>query len=343
MPTLDTTRTGDSALPGQPAEPSSVEERLRWYAEVAGWAPSKHNSQPWRFLVRDGGIEVWPDPGRALVDTDPHQRELLIACGAATQLIAVAARAQGRRPSTDVLPDGRGGCLSRTVEDGQCLVTEQDRRLLQAARQRRTDRGPLDASSLTPALPFQLQTAAAGHGAVLRLVMRPGEQAALADVVGRADRSAARSGRDRAELLPWLREPGDLRPDGVPTDHARGPRASHAAPYVQRDFSSDTSVPGQDRAGPDDPLVAVLCTARDTALDWVAAGRALTSVLLTAQLEGAHASYLDQPVEMPTFRVLLQDQLDLPGVAQLVLRIGLGGPVGPTSRRSQLDVVAVDP
>ena len=101
-------------------------------------------------------------------------------------------------------------------------------------------------------------------------------------------------------------------------------------------------MPGQDRDGPDLPLVAVLCTPTDQPTDWVHAGRALAAVLLRAQLDGASASFLDQPVELPAFRTLLQDQLDLPGAAQLVLRLGAGGTVAPTPRRSQHDVVATE-
>lgn len=80
--------------------------------------------------------------------------------------------------------------------------------------------------------------------------------------------------------------------------------------------------------------MAVLCTPSDQRRDWLIAGRSLASVLLHAHLAGASASYLNQPVEEPAARVELAERLRLPGVPQLVLRLGEGGPVLPPPRRS---------
>jgi nitroreductase len=41
-------------------------EDLRTAVEAAIRAPSLHNSQPWRFRLRDGGIEVSADRERTL-------------------------------------------------------------------------------------------------------------------------------------------------------------------------------------------------------------------------------------------------------------------------------------
>jgi hypothetical protein len=49
---------------------------------IAGWlrlatlAPSMHNTQPWRFRVSrsDQIVELYADPSRMLVSSDPHGR-----------------------------------------------------------------------------------------------------------------------------------------------------------------------------------------------------------------------------------------------------------------------------
>ena len=43
-----------------------LREQLERIAGAAGRAPSKHNTQPWRFVVRATVLEVWPDPARVL-------------------------------------------------------------------------------------------------------------------------------------------------------------------------------------------------------------------------------------------------------------------------------------
>ena len=63
--------------------------------EAAVAAPSIHNSQPWRFRIRDGGIDVFADWDRQLRVIDPSGRELLISIGAAVFNLRVAMRHHG--------------------------------------------------------------------------------------------------------------------------------------------------------------------------------------------------------------------------------------------------------
>ena len=318
-------------------------ERLASYASVARLAPSKHNSQPWRFVVHGDALEVWRDTTRALPATDPLGREAVLACGAAVETACVAAAAVGERLAVAVWPDGASGPVARLREGERVHATEHDRALLAAVSRRRTDRGPLDASALPPSLPFLLQDVVAQRGCVLRLLRTGGDARTFAHVVEVADRQLSRRPDVVEELETWTREPHDPRTDGVSAGAARGPRASYTAPFVQRDFSRPDVTPSHDRAGVDAPLVGVLCTPRDAPPDWVHAGRALMAVLLEVTVAGGSASYLDQPIELPHTRELLVTDLQLPGPPQVALRIGVGGHVAPTPRRPAEEVVVRTP
>lgn len=325
--------------PTAPGPDADTDARLGWYAAVARWAPSKHNAQPWRFVVRDHFLEIWADPMRSLPATDPQRRELTIACGAAVHLACVAARSRGHQPVVALLPDGGGSLLARIAEAEPWVTTELDRRMLALVPLRRTDRGPLDKSALSPSVVFALQSAADAEGACFRVLKTPGERSTFAAMVLRADRLLVRSSRADEELGLWLREKGDRRDDGVPTDHTRGAAASYRAEFVQRDFSGPHSSPAQNRSGLDDPLVGVLWTAGDDTLDWLVAGRALAATLLKAAASGANSSYLNQPIEQPGIRIELREQLALSGYPQLGLRIGIGGDVTAPPRRVSSDLV----
>ena len=104
-----------AVAPAWPPEPEAGCEavtRLTWYASQARWAPSKHNSQPWRFIVTARDLEVWADPSRLLVETDARRRELVLSCGAAMHLASVAARAHGVAPrEQDLRPCPEHGLL----------------------------------------------------------------------------------------------------------------------------------------------------------------------------------------------------------------------------------------
>ena len=323
--------------PAAPSETAAVEDRLRWYPSVARWAPSKHNTQPWRFVVHGRSLELWTDPRRALPDSDPLMRELIISCGAALHHVEVAAHALGRDVALELLPEGGCSFLARVTELGRGSTSPRAQDLLAAVARRRTDRGPLDAAGLTPSLPFDLQSAAARSGAWLRLVASEGDRSTLAALVERADRQLVRDGRIDRELDRWRRSATDPRPDGVPADRTRGPGASYRATFVQRDFAGDGTSFAHHREGRDDPIVGILCTGSDGVADWLATGRALSAVLLEATVAGANASYLNQPVEVPGLRHELRSDLRLEGFPQLVLRLGAGGQVMPTPRRAVED------
>lgn len=324
--------------PPFPAE-SDANARMAWYAAVARWAPSKHNSQPWQFVVRDGSLEFWPEPLRALASTDPLRRELTISVGAAIGVAVVAAHAAGYEVVVRLAATGDDGPLAWMHEVGPRTSTSEDAELLAAVARRRTDRGPLDADRLGRDLPFLLQSAVSAQGCSLRLVSTPGDRKTLAALVQRADRLLLERLLVDAELTPWLRTPGDNRRDGVPTDHTRGAAASMRAEFVQRDYSAAGSTPAHNRLGRDHPLVGVLCTSADGRSDWLRAGQALTAMLLQATVAGASASYLNQPIEEPAIRSELRDQLQLDGVGQLVVRLGSGGRVTPTPRRYLRDLI----
>jgi nitroreductase len=319
--------------PEAPAADAGVAARMQWYPHVARLAPSKHNTQPWRFVARADALELWADLHRALPASDPLMRELVISCGAALHHVEVAMRALGRLPRVEVLPHGGSSLLARVTEAADHEATTHDQLMLAAVAERRTDRGPLDVRALPLSLPFQLQSAAAVAGASLRLITSAGDRATFASLVERADRILVRDGRFEHEMSHWLRHRDDPRPDGVPQESTRGASASYRAEFVQRDFSGGSGGSAHDRPGVDHPLLAVLCTPGDQVADWVAAGRALSAVLLEATTVGGQASYLNQPVEVSALRAQLRADLRLEGEPQMVLRLGAGGAVHPTPRR----------
>jgi len=80
--------------PGDPLAPWNVDEaayphsgptweKLSFCVNYAVLAPSGHNTQPWRFKLGLDNVKLYADRTRALPMVDPHDRELVISCGAA--------------------------------------------------------------------------------------------------------------------------------------------------------------------------------------------------------------------------------------------------------------------
>src|SRR6266545_2243593 len=86
------------ASTGTPQSGGLSEASLLSCVQAAVAAPSLHNSQPWRFRIRNGGVDVYADRTRQLEVIDPSGRELLISVGAAVFNLRVAIRQQDGVP-----------------------------------------------------------------------------------------------------------------------------------------------------------------------------------------------------------------------------------------------------
>src|SRR5579859_8271465 len=75
-------------------------EIARYAVAKAVWAPSVHNTQPWRFTAGAQQISLYADADRRLVVADPNGREMLISCGAALFNLRLALRSLGLTPQT---------------------------------------------------------------------------------------------------------------------------------------------------------------------------------------------------------------------------------------------------
>src|SRR4051795_8018134 len=81
------------------------ENDLRRAAAAAIRAPSLHNSQPWRFRLRDGAIEVLADPERRLEVADHTGWATRLAGGAAVYNARLALACAGRPAEVILYPD----------------------------------------------------------------------------------------------------------------------------------------------------------------------------------------------------------------------------------------------
>jgi len=70
---------------------SPLEEQAKFLLRYAILAPSSHNSQPWRFAIRDEAIEISYNETRWLEIADQDKRELFISIGCALENFCIAA------------------------------------------------------------------------------------------------------------------------------------------------------------------------------------------------------------------------------------------------------------
>lgn len=320
-----------------------LEEKLHFFVRYAILAPSSHNTQPWRFRVDGGRVDVLADRRRSLPASDPDDRELTIACGAALLNLRVAVRHFGYSGRVELRPDpGEPDLLARLRVSDAPHGSIVDAGQFAAITHRHTNRSRYEERAVPGVLLSDCHRLALDVDAWFHIVEAEDERAAVAELVAVADRRQATVAAFRAELSHWLHPNRSAAGDGIP-GFAFGVDdvLSFAAPLVVRTFDWGSGKGADDRQiALGSPVLAIIGTGADDVHDWLASGQALESVLLAAAAEGVATSYLNQPLEVPELRTELAEQLGLPGLPQILLRMGYAGGVRPTPRRP-LDTVLV--
>jgi hypothetical protein len=278
-----------------------------------------HNTQPWRWRIGDGVIELFADRTRHLASTDPDGRDLVISCGAALHHLRVALADAGVVSSTERMPDPENSTLLASVHVRTGTADEQDAALSPAIEERRTDRRAMVAAP-SPAQLRQLVRQAARQGATLHPVQGQVAQARLLAILGEAGTRQRHVPGYPAELAIWTRRYSGGR-DGIPPEQ----RTAQATAHALRDFPAGriTGAPLPRSPFEDGSTIGVLATDHDEVTDWLRAGEATSAVLLAAEQLGLATTPLSQAVEVEhTRRQLARAALGISAHPQLLIRIG---------------------
>lgn len=291
-------------------------------AEVAGYAPSIHNTQPWRWRISGDHMDhmdhmdLLADRDRQLAVADPQGRLLTISCGAALHHTVVALAAEGWQAKVRRLDDPEH--LARITLGQHAEVTAEAMRHLQAIRVRHTDRRPVAGTPVTAETVDVLRHAAAAYGIDMHL-LGADQVIELGTASAHADRIELLDPQQRHELAYWI---GGERPEGTGIPDSALTVQPSGGPIPGRDFVRAGTLPtgeGTDRAA----SYAVLFGMGDEPGDWLRAGEALSACWLAATQRGVSVLPFSAVIEVPATREVLRRLLSGIGHPYLVLRLGI--------------------
>lgn len=314
---------------------------LRRAALRALKAPSIHNTQPWRFVVRDERLDICIDPERRLEVLDPRGRQLLMSCGCALLNARVAIESAGYEADiTRFSTPGRRNVLAR-LRVGPARPRGRSAALDAAIDRRHTNRRQYLGEPVSDAEAAHLMKIARSEGVDLVRVTTSDHRSLLSELLTRADRLETEDPAYLKELLDWTTA-DPQRPDGVQAASIPyvGPGAARVvgSPVRQFDLRAMGWLPAASRLA--DECVLVLCTETDDPEGWLRAGEALELVWLELTLAGLWASPIGQVIEVAGTNERLRAGLALTGHPQLVLRVGRAPDAPPSRRRTRWDVIA---
>lgn len=324
---------------------STPNEQLKFLLNYALLAPSGHNTQPWKFKVQDEAIALYADRTRALPVVDPQDRELIISCGTALFNLRIALRHFGYTGKILTFPEPSNPDLLAWIQLGKPQQASADEQMLfEAIPKRRTNRRDYEDWDVPKSMLAWLQVDAASEGAWLQVVKGDITRQAIAELVVRGDRLQMANPNFRRELAAWIHPSSSPSHDGIP-GYAYGVNqyldfATPIFALAMRAFDLGDAVAHHSRQlVMQSPVILVLGTEKDTSRDWLAAGQALERLLLRSQAVGLAASFLNQPIEIPSLRSQLGKLLHASGFPQILLRLGFGSEVKPTARRGVDEVL----
>jgi nitroreductase len=302
-----------------PAVP--VAAALAEAAASAGYAPSVHNTQPWRWRVEADRLELRADRERQLRATDPQGRMLVVSCGTALHHARVALAAQGWVVEVARVPEpGDPDLLAVLTLTGRAPVTAGAMRLVQAARLRHTDRRPVSETPVPPEALTAIRAAVEAEGIGLH-VLSADQLGDLAAAAGRASEVEAADPAIAEEMAYWTGH----SPEGTGLPASALPASPPQVTVPGREFGHPGTLaigPGHDRAA----RYAVLFGPDDEPPTWLRAGEALSASWLTATELGVAMLPLSGAIEVPLTRAALRRLLSGIGQPYLVLRLGTADP-----------------
>ena len=326
-------------------EKGTAQEKMAFFVRYAVLAPSAYNTQPWYFRIKDNVLSLYADRRHALALIDPDDRQLDIACAAALFNLRLAIEYFGYNETTELLPDPAEESLIARVKLGEKsdrTIDDSRKSLFGAITRRHMNLGAFNEKQVPDDILKALRAAAAEHGAWLHICPEP-EKRDIVKMIIEADHMQATNKNFRRELASWVDPQRRLSGDGWPDLGMRyaTTMASRRATIVRR-YADEKGQPVSDEdLLQNPPLIAVLGSKSGGAVERLATGQAFMHVLLKAEAENVAVSTLNQPCEVPELRLVLHDELEHQGRAQLILRLGYGGKPGYTPRRPLAQVLEI--
>ncbi len=313
------------------------------FVRYATLAPSGHNTQPWKFSLTEDSIRIFPDFTRSLPVVDPDNRELYIRLGCALENLVITAKYAGYDPKVEYFLAGEPDeCLLVTLKHSN--VTGENN-LFQAIPKRHTNRREYNKQQIPTADLKKIESVPTENGVTCLVLTETGAIEQIIDLVREGNRIQMNDNAFMDEIVSWIRfsdSEKKLHLDGL-TSRAMG--RSSVPGWLGRMYMK-IFVSAKNQSKTDEmnirssSALMVIFSEKNDKKSWIDVGRSFERIALTMTTLNIENAHLNQPCEVPQFKVKLQQHLALGSAhPQLLLRIGYAEPLPRSPRRPHQHVL----
>lgn len=299
-------------------------EKVNFWLRYGVLAPSAHNTQPWRVELEGEKLKVYRDPAHMLQAGDPTLRETTLGIGAFIENIAVAADHWGYRASIDHLALTTEELLQAVLSFESTGQPGLPAGLFAGLTQRHTNRGHYDSQSLPDELLTELRSLPLEFGVTIFLLTDQSARSQVADLVRQGTHIGLSMRAMREELAELTHTVAEARPDGMLMEAMIENPPVQLSPkeWLLQHFDTTAESQYWGEAFALSPLHCIVATELDGPQAWLAAGRSMERLLLTAAAQGLTSSISAAPIEIPTLAPQLRQLIDSTYRPQVLFRLG---------------------
>jgi hypothetical protein len=303
---------------------ADLDSQLLFVCRYGLLAPSVHNTQPWKVLVREGKISIYADQSRVLTHGDPTGRETWLTLGCFAESITLTAHELGLVQTDAEFSfgslDDRIAQLSFRPSSNQV----KDSMVLRAIAERHSDRGIFEVREIEKSILLALEKC--WHDAGVKIVVTS-EKSLISKVAELTSRGIAMAlsspsfGKELGELvLPnWSRQKYGMPGYVLNTSTTR---SMYEGALIKNGLVTKRQAKKEFDAMNSSAALLFVLSEGDTREYWFKSGRALMRASVESTIHGLSHSFTAAVVEAADFHTDIENALDSKYRLQAVLRLG---------------------
>ena len=305
--------------------------QMRELVRYATLAANGHNTQPWKFAIKESAIEIYPDYTRRLSAVDPDHRELWISLGCALENFIIAARRMGYAPEITYPDHAEFISVHLTADIPQVSP------LFDAIPLRQNTRSEYDGQPIQNNDLDQLRALPLEPGVVLHFTNKQ-DMETLLEYVNQGNLHQYADNAFLDELIDWLRfnkKEALASLDGLYSRCSGNPEVPR---WLGQMFVAGSKP--QEQADTDAKKLrsssgaVVIASQSEDKPAWVRTGQVYERLALQLTALGIKSAFLNQPIEVADVRGQFQSAIGLGNaLPQLLVRFGHADAMPPSLRR----------